>query len=44
MLVKAKMAESRDFEDGDLELSEDEAGLIRCYFFGGLQFLFKNHA
>ena len=36
MLIKAKMAESGDFEDGDLELPEDvddEGGLIRYYFF-----------
>ena len=46
------MAESRDLEDGDLELpeeEEDEEGLIRYYFFRGFEykeirlFLFKNH-
>ena len=52
MSVKAKMAESGDLEDGDLELpeeEEDEEGLIRYYFFKGFVykeirlFLFKNH-
>ena len=36
MSIKAKMAESGDFEDGDLELPEDvddEEGLIRYCFF-----------
>ena len=38
MSIKAKMVESEDLEDGDLELSEeeeDEEGLIRYYFFRG---------
>ncbi|XP_078372629.1 uncharacterized protein LOC144656265 [Oculina patagonica] len=52
MSVEAKMAESEDSEDGDLELpeeEEDEEGLIRYYFFRGFEykeirlFLFKNH-
>ena len=35
MSIKAKMAESGDLEDGDLELpeeEEDEDGLIRYHF------------
>ena len=52
MSIQAKMAESGDLEDGDLELpeeKEDEEGLIRYYFFRGFEykeirlFLFKNH-
>ncbi|KAK2566452.1 hypothetical protein P5673_009971 [Acropora cervicornis] len=52
MSIKAKVAESGDLEDGDLELPEekkDEEGLIRYYFFRGFEykeirlFLFKYH-
>ena len=38
MLIKAKMVEIGDLEDGDLELPEeedDEEGHIRYYFFRG---------
>ena len=43
------MVESGDLEDGDLELPEEEEGLLRYYFFRGFEykeirlFLFKNH-
>ena len=43
------MVESGDLEDGDLELPEEEEGLIRYYFFRGFEykeirlFLFKNY-
>ena len=52
MSIKAKIVESGDLEDGDLELpeeEEDEEGLIRCYVFRGFEyneirlFLFKTH-
>jgi len=41
MSITAKMAESGDLEDGDLELpeeEEDKEGLIWCYFFSGFEY------
>ena len=49
MAIKAKMAESGDFEDGDLGLPEEEEDEACIIFLRGFEykeirlFLFKNH-